>query len=75
MKVLPVASIPDLIPAHIPQIVINREAITDHNFDFELLGDADVVWPWMAREAGLVCLDAAKQATVRSIQPNRFLFI
>lgn len=49
MKVLPVASIPDLIPPHVPQILINREPILDHNFDLELLGEADVIWSWIAR--------------------------
>ena len=53
MKVLPVASIPDLIPPTIPQILINKEPILDHNFDLELLGEADCIWNWIASELKL----------------------
>ena len=52
MKVLPVASIPDLIPPHVPQILINRDPIDDHNFDLELLGDADKIWTWISTRLG-----------------------
>lgn len=52
MKVLPVASIPDLIPPSVPQILINRDPIDDHNFDLELLGDADKIWMWIGRKLG-----------------------
>jgi NAD-dependent SIR2 family protein deacetylase len=52
MKVLPVASIPDLIPPHVPQILINRDPIDDHNFDLELMGDADTIWSWISGQLG-----------------------
>lgn len=52
MKVLPVASIPDLIPPSVPQILINRDPIDDHNFDLELLGDADKIWSWISAKLG-----------------------
>lgn len=39
LKVQPVASIPDLLPPTVPQVLINLERITDHNFDLVLLGD------------------------------------
>jgi NAD-dependent SIR2 family protein deacetylase len=53
MKVLPVGSIPDLIPPSIPQILINKDPILDHNFDLKLLGEADCIWSWIARELNL----------------------
>lgn len=52
MKVLPVASIPDMIRPEIPQILINRDPILDHNFDLELFGDADVIWSWISKSLG-----------------------
>lgn len=42
MKVHPVSSIPDMLPPHVPQILINRERV-DHCFDVELLGDSDTI--------------------------------
>jgi NAD+-dependent protein deacetylase sirtuin 1 len=41
LKVKPVANIPHLLPAHVPQILINRESLKHMNFDVELLGDCD----------------------------------
>lgn len=43
LKVHPVASIPDYLPPTIPQILINLEPITDHNFDLTLLGDCQSI--------------------------------
>lgn len=43
MKVRPVALIPNSIPDHIPQILINREPLEHLNFDIELLGDCDEI--------------------------------
>jgi NAD-dependent deacetylase sirtuin 1 len=43
MKVRPVAVIPNLIPANIPQILINREPLPHMNFDINLYGDADQI--------------------------------
>lgn len=43
LKVRPVALIPNSIPAHIPQILINREPLPHLRFDVELLGDGDVI--------------------------------
>ena len=43
LKVRPVAFIPSSLPAHVPQILINRELLDNFGFDVELLGDADVV--------------------------------
>lgn len=51
MKVHPVSSIPDLVPPHIPQILINRESL-DHNFDIELLGDCDTILAELQRLLG-----------------------
>lgn len=43
LKVRPVALIPNSIPAHVPQILINREPLPHLRFDVELLGDGDVI--------------------------------
>lgn len=43
MKVRPVALIPNYIPAHVPQILINREPLSHMTFDVELLGDGDII--------------------------------
>lgn len=75
MKVLPVASIPDLIPPTIPQILINKEPILDHNFDLELLGEADMIWSWIGKELNLKCQDQLKNCGEYVYAGNgRFLF-
>ncbi|RZC33455.1 NAD-dependent histone deacetylase Sir2, partial [Asbolus verrucosus] len=43
LKVRPVALIPSSLPAHVPQILINREPLPHCHFDVELLGDCDVI--------------------------------
>lgn len=35
--------IPNLVPEHIPQILINREPLPHMNFDVNLYGDSDVI--------------------------------
>jgi NAD-dependent deacetylase sirtuin 1 len=41
MKVRPVAMIPNIFPANVPQILINKEPLPHLNFDVELLGDCN----------------------------------
>jgi NAD-dependent deacetylase sirtuin 1 len=43
LKVKPVSLVSELIPAHIPQILINRERLQHKSFDIELLGNCDVI--------------------------------
>jgi NAD-dependent deacetylase sirtuin 1 len=43
MKVYPVSALPDFINPQIPQFIINKTPLYDHNYDLQLLGDADVV--------------------------------
>lgn len=43
LKVRPVAMIPNLVQAQVPQILINREPLTHMNFDINLYGDSDVI--------------------------------
>lgn len=43
LKVQPVGTIPDLLLPSIPQILINKEPILDHNFDIVLLGDCQEI--------------------------------
>lgn len=42
-KVKPVSLVSELLPAHIPQILINRERLPHKSFDIELLGNCDVI--------------------------------
>lgn len=32
-----------MIPAHVPQVLVNREPLLSHNFDVELLGNSDTI--------------------------------
>ncbi|KAL3316970.1 NAD-dependent protein deacetylase sirtuin-1 [Cichlidogyrus casuarinus] len=43
LKVRPVSCIPSIIPQSVPQLLINREPLSDHEFDLELYGDCDVI--------------------------------
>lgn len=43
LSVYPVASIPNLLPPHVPQILINKEPLNNFNFDVELIGECDVI--------------------------------
>eukprot|EP00108_Taenia_solium_P002561 TsM_000843700 transcript=TsM_000843700 gene=TsM_000843700 len=52
LKVRPVSHIPDSVPAKVPQILINRESLSNHNFDTELLGDCDVILELLCRQLG-----------------------
>lgn len=49
LKVRPVALIPSSLPAHVPQILINREPLSHCHFDVELLGDCDVIINHLSR--------------------------
>ncbi|XP_053393570.1 NAD-dependent protein deacetylase sirtuin-1-like [Mercenaria mercenaria] len=52
LKVRPVALIPNSLPAHVPQILINKEHLRNLNFDVELLGDCDKVVGEICRRLG-----------------------
>ncbi|KAF9122793.1 NAD-dependent histone deacetylase sir2 [Mortierella sp. 14UC] len=52
LKVAPVSSIIDALPAHIPQILINRTPLTHIEFDVQLLGDSDTIVAELCRMAG-----------------------
>jgi len=43
LKVKPVSLVSELLPAHIPQILINRERLSHKSFDIELLGNCDII--------------------------------
>ncbi|GAA5871835.1 hypothetical protein JCM16303_000892 [Sporobolomyces ruberrimus] len=43
LRVSPVAQLPSHLPHSIPQILINRDPVSHHNFDLCLLGDGDTV--------------------------------
>lgn len=83
MKVHPVSAIPDLIPPHVPQILINRESL-DHNYDIELLGDCDTILAdlfkrlqWSSDDECLnnCLLDAQKKSyEIEFVQPRFHLY-
>nr|XP_018667757.1 NAD-dependent protein deacetylase sirtuin-1-like [Ciona intestinalis] len=52
LKVRPVALIPNSIPDHIPQLLINREPLSHMTFDIELLGDCDVILSEISKRLG-----------------------
>ncbi|ESO84090.1 hypothetical protein LOTGIDRAFT_108079 [Lottia gigantea] len=52
LKVRPVALIPNSLPAHVPQILINRERLRHMDFDVELLGDCDVIVNELCKHLG-----------------------
>ena len=52
LKVRPVAHIPSCFPANVPQILINKEPLTSHMFDVELLGDCDDIVTELCKELG-----------------------
>jgi NAD-dependent deacetylase sirtuin 1 len=52
LKVQPVASIIDYLPHHVPQILINREAVTHVQFDVELLGNCDAITTYLSYKLG-----------------------
>ncbi|XP_065834909.1 NAD-dependent protein deacetylase sirtuin-1-like [Oscarella lobularis] len=52
LKVKPVAMIPNLIPEHVPQILINREPLMRLNFDIELLGNCDEIINYLLSRLG-----------------------
>lgn len=74
LKVQPVSMIPDLLDPAVPQILINRERL-DHNFDIELLGDADGIVCELARRLGWARLgetavDPKETHPVRTADPS-----
>lgn len=52
LKVSPVARIPDMIPANVPQILINREPLPHIDFNCELLGNCDAILYEIATRMG-----------------------
>ncbi|GAA6062920.1 hypothetical protein JCM10212_007151 [Sporobolomyces blumeae] len=43
LRVSPVAQLPSHLPHSVPQILINRDPVSHHNFDICLLGDGDTI--------------------------------
>ncbi|KAJ2786573.1 NAD-dependent histone deacetylase sir2 [Coemansia interrupta] len=52
LKVAPVSEIMGYLPHAVPQIVINKTPILHLGFDVQLLGDADDIVAYLARECG-----------------------
>ncbi|GAA5848320.1 hypothetical protein JCM3766R1_004661 [Sporobolomyces carnicolor] len=49
LRVSPVAQLPSHLPHSIPQILINRDPVSHHNFDLCLLGDGDTIVEYLCR--------------------------
>ncbi|KAJ2378913.1 NAD-dependent histone deacetylase sir2, partial [Coemansia sp. RSA 2607] len=52
LKVAPVSEIMGYLPHTVPQIVINKTPILHLNFDVQLLGDADDIVAYLAKQCG-----------------------
>ncbi|QEU62511.1 Hst1/Sir2 [Kluyveromyces lactis] len=52
LKVAPVSEIVNMIPAHVPQVLINKDPVKHAEFDLSLLGLCDDVAALVAQECG-----------------------
>ncbi|ODM93270.1 NAD-dependent protein deacetylase sirtuin-1 [Orchesella cincta] len=52
LRVRPVSLIPGMVPAEVPQILINREPLPQVNFDIELFGNSDSIIAQLCRMMG-----------------------
>ncbi|CCF57105.1 hypothetical protein KAFR_0C01100 [Kazachstania africana CBS 2517] len=52
LKVAPVSEIVNMLPAHVPQILINRDPVKHAEFDIDLLGFCDDVAALVAQKCG-----------------------
>lgn len=52
LKVAPVSEIVNMLPAHVPQILINRDPVTHAEFDINLLGYCDDVAALVSQKCG-----------------------
>jgi NAD-dependent deacetylase sirtuin 1 len=52
LRVRPVSLIPGMLPATVPQILINRESLPHCRFDVELLGNCDEILTHLSRSMG-----------------------
>lgn len=50
LKVAPVSEIVNMVPSHVPQILINRDMVTHAEFDLNLLGFCDDVASLVAKK-------------------------
>ncbi|CCC69339.1 hypothetical protein NCAS_0C03490 [Naumovozyma castellii] len=52
LKVAPVSEIVNMVPAHVPQVLINRDPVRHAEFDLNLLGFCDDVAALVAQKSG-----------------------
>lgn len=52
LKVAPVSEIVNMLPAHVPQVLINRDPVRHAEFDLNLLGFCDDVAAYVAQKCG-----------------------
>lgn len=52
LKVAPVSDIVNMLPAHVPQVLINRDPVKHAEFDLNLLGFCDDVATYVAQKCG-----------------------
>lgn len=69
-QVQPVAKIPDIVDDSIPQILINREPLENHQFNVELLGNSDAIVDVLMRHLGWVEVDNAAAPPTTAQRPD-----
>jgi len=67
LQVRPVSQIPGMVPAGVPQILINREALPNCRFDVELLGNCDNIIAQLCKMMGSDFHDMAEGPELREI--------
>lgn len=63
----------DSLPAHVPQILINKEHLRNLNFDVELLGDCDIVVGEICRRLGKEWSKIANEESLSQISMDELL--
>jgi NAD-dependent SIR2 family protein deacetylase len=67
LRVRPVSLIPGMLPAGVPQILINRESLGHCRFDIELLGNCDTIISQLCRNLGPDFLDLTAKSDLAEV--------
>jgi len=68
LRVRPVSLIPGMLPAHVPQILINRESLPHCTFDIELLGNCDNIIADLCHSLGNDFTELATSPKLKEIE-------
>ncbi len=75
LKVAPVGDIPGILPPHVPQILINMEALPHmKQFDVQLLGNCDEVVSDLSQRCGWTLPGALQPEAFRLVPPNKHVY-